>query len=457
MSTLPYGMETWVPVLRGGAPPAAVLHDDDGVDALRAAYRALARGERIAVTADDTRGRGAELDALEAALTPPFRIERFVVFPGTGGGFVLLPTASAAVLRAGLPLLPPGQQRWRAAGLGLGALAPLGLARLLGQAELALITRGEAHSFGAALAKDDEHVAIAAGVPDGRQKLVARIIAAKGPARTIAKLAHRPASVEAVQHERRALERVARFAPELAPRLIDHGVHSGRPWLTQELLEGQRSPDVLHEGHAAFLARLAQGTLSRQPLAHHPLLSAARATLAELDVASDPDWHAELGALAACLAADGASLSTAFAHGDFTPWNLAVSPHGMRAFDWECALEDAPLLFDAFHFHVQTGVLVHRRDGAALLDSLRSVLQGPARELVALGAMAPPDVLRALGLYLLHVTVRDEALQRSAPAAFVQVGWLRRARRELVRRVGGLLRERRMPWDLAGRLQEQVA
>lgn len=454
---LPFGLGSWVPVLRGGAAPVAALRAEDGVAAARERWQALHDGERIALIAEGAPGRQAPLEALEAGLDGPQRVERYVVLPGTGGGFVLLPTADATTFRAGLPLLPAGRRRWSAARLGLGTLAPLGVARKLGFTELAVVTRGEHRSLASALAAEDEHLALAGGVPDARQKIVARVLGPEGAVRAFAKLAHRPDSIPAIHDERRALARVAEVAPELAPRLVQQGERDGRPWFTQELLAGHRSPDVIHEGHAAFLARLQIATLASARLAEHPLVTGALERLDTLDRASNPEWHAEMQSLADLLAADTGELATNLAHGDFTSWNLAVGPHGMRAFDWEAFVEDAPALYDLFHFHFQTGVLVHRRAGGALLDSLGPVLARPAQQLVTGAGLTAPDVLRALAVYLLHISVREELLQRRAPAPFVQVGWLRRARRELVRLVTGALRSRRAPWGLRGTAGGRVA
>lgn len=445
-----FGVESWVPVLRGGAAPSATITADDGPDAVRAATTTSVDGDRVVLIADGAPGREAPLAALEEALQGRHTLERFVVFPGTGGGIVLLSTASAAAVRGGLPLLPSGRRRWSAAQLGLSTLAPLGVARRIGLPELAIATRGERRSLEGAVVAEEHTLAVASGVPDARQKFVARVLRANGDPQQFVKLAHTPASVAAIRIECAALARIATIAPELAPRLLQRGESHGLPWFIEEVLDGQRSPDVFHAGHAAFLARLAAAQYPAGKrnlrLAEHPTLLNSLELLDTLDAGDDPEWHSEMTALAEHLADDVGELATGHAHGDFTSWNLAVGPHGMRAFDWEAFLEEAPALYDVFHFHMQCGVLVYRRDGAALLESLGAVLARPARQLVEGAAQSVQDILRALALYLLHVTVRDEAQQRLAPALFVQIGWQRRARREVARHVLALLRARRSPW-----------
>ena len=50
---------------------------------------------------------------------------------------------------------------------------------------------------------------------------------------------------------------------------------------------------------------------------------------------------------------------TSVGHGDFTPWNMYLTKQKLHVYDWELS-ERLPLLFDAFHFIIQSGVLVRR-------------------------------------------------------------------------------------------------
>ena len=53
------------------------------------------------------------------------------------------------------------------------------------------------------------------------------------------------------------------------------------------------------------------------------------------------------------------TISVAMAHGDFTPWNTYTTKHKVYVYDWELA-EELPLLYDAFHYIFQTGILVKK-------------------------------------------------------------------------------------------------
>lgn len=53
------------------------------------------------------------------------------------------------------------------------------------------------------------------------------------------------------------------------------------------------------------------------------------------------------------------TISVAIAHGDFTPWNSYTTKDTIYVYDWELAAE-LPLLYDAFHYIFQTGILVKK-------------------------------------------------------------------------------------------------
>ena len=53
------------------------------------------------------------------------------------------------------------------------------------------------------------------------------------------------------------------------------------------------------------------------------------------------------------------TVQLSIAHGDLTPWNSYLSKEALHVYDWELA-ENLPLLYDAFHFIFQTGILIHR-------------------------------------------------------------------------------------------------
>jgi hypothetical protein len=96
-------------------------------------------------------------------------------------------------------------------------------------------------------------------------------------------------------------------------------------------------------------------------------------------------------------------------HGDLVPWNLARLGHRLYAWDWETSTPDAPLGFDALHFHFQVAFVARHYplEQAVALAARRA---RPALE--ALGIPADPRGLLAL-LHLVELSVRHEEARSS--------------------------------------------
>ena len=96
-------------------------------------------------------------------------------------------------------------------------------------------------------------------------------------------------------------------------------------------------------------------------------------------------------------------------HGDFAPWNLARLGGRLFVWDWEDSAPQAPVGFDAVHFHFQVAFVARRfpLDQAAL-SGLKA---RPALE--ALGIAAPTHRLIAT-LHLLELSARHAEASSSA-------------------------------------------
>lgn len=57
-------------------------------------------------------------------------------------------------------------------------------------------------------------------------------------------------------------------------------------------------------------------------------------------------------------------------HGDFTPWNMFMSEECLNVYDWEMSSEKAPLLYDIFHFFLQTEIMVHNSSIETIQENL---------------------------------------------------------------------------------------
>ncbi len=460
---LGYGLESWYPVVRGGAPPVAFFDalDSRSHASLCKRWAALAAGERVAVWTCAPPGSRPDTSVLERDLKDSGYVERFVVFPGTGGSFTLLPTVDGGALRGGMALLPRGRARGRALWSTLHVLSPLGIAQRLGRPELAVWTKGAATN-----GSDDLPIlpvagslAVAAGVPGRNQKIIVRAADRRGTGRAILKIGRNLRSNDSVLREAKALVRIAELLLDRAPGLLGEGMRGERCWMAQEIVHGRHGGDVLTPAHVELLIELGGATRDEAPLEAIAAYDDSRRHLAVLEPSFDPDWHAEYSCLAAALldASDGRKLPLTAAHGDFTPWNVKAHRGRIRAFDWEFFEEQSAALQDALHFHVQTQVLVRQRPGERIFDEFAAFFQGPVKALVQALDLTAPDVLRLLGLYVLHEGTSAEVFERAQPAPFEQASWLRRARRALCRRLTGLLSERTLPDWLPGPHVERTA
>ncbi|OUJ69831.1 hypothetical protein [Hymenobacter crusticola] len=112
------------------------------------------------------------------------------------------------------------------------------------------------------------------------------------------------------------------------------------------------------------------------------------------------------------------TITLAFAHGDFTPWNCWLAPDHLALYDLEFALPEAPLLYDLFHFHVQQGILVSRQSAA----ELRKQLWQQARTHFA--SISEQQLQLALRLYLLHQISHFLLVYHAQQEWHTQVQWL---------------------------------
>lgn len=69
-------------------------------------------------------------------------------------------------------------------------------------------------------------------------------------------------------------------------------------------------------------------------------------------------------------------LPTYIAHGDFTSWNMYLSNEKLHVYDWELSGR-LPLLYDAFHFIFQSGVLIERAPYATLRERVLALKNEP--------------------------------------------------------------------------------
>jgi hypothetical protein len=97
-------------------------------------------------------------------------------------------------------------------------------------------------------------------------------------------------------------------------------------------------------------------------------------------------------------------------HGDLVPWNLARLGHRLYAWDWESSAPDAPLGFDALHFHFQVAFVAR---GYPLEQAARLAAEAARPALAELGLPTSTGRLVAT-LHLLELSLRHEEARSSS-------------------------------------------
>lgn len=385
-------------------------------------------------------GNAWVFERLPASLRGSTRLActRWLRFPGTGGGYVLLDANSPAVFRAGTRLLPRGRAWTRVASALVATSSRVHAHTRLAPGEFVLVERADeprtlARAAGALPDRFARfgglpaglHFNIASGVPGRDQKSIVQLVSARGDVVAFAKIAHNDATRALVRGEARILARLSELGIE-APRLfgLESAVHG--TLLVQSALTGARSPGRLERAHASYLASIERATRRDVRLDELPSHRAALERLERLAPRAEPEWLASLRALARLVGrlAGSAPVPVALAHGDFTPWNVVVEHGRASAFDWEHARELAPLGHDALHFVLQQAILVERVPDERLWSHVE-------RALASAGNSRQLDLF-ALASYLLDQSTSDEERELEQRSPFPQVAWLRAARASLV-------------------------
>lgn len=100
-------------------------------------------------------------------------------------------------------------------------------------------------------------------------------------------------------------------------------------------------------------------------------------------------------------------INIGMAHGDFTPWNTFMHKGKLALIDWEFARMDMPLGFDFFHFHLQSGIMLHRKQWQEIRKDINAALTPEVLNL--LFKNEKEDVDFYLKLYLIyHITYHLE-------------------------------------------------
>jgi hypothetical protein len=339
------------------------------------------------------------------------QMREYLRLPTTGGGFLLASLASRQVFTESLGDLPISRTRWKVAREVLKGLARVGLHRRLGLPQLSVFLGASSEAAG-------RDYSIQTGVPGGGQKLIVREHRGQCDRAAIWKVGQAGLPAQLVQTEAQALTWLNQQGTgALGPKLYGAGESLGASWIRMEELIGERPGVALGDPAERFTRQLASAAPQRRLIESSPWYSRVCAGQVAIEQAA-PDVVARTRSALEQVVAKAGAVEMDFhpAHGDFTPWNTRQAGPELRAFDWEFFQPDAPLLFDHYHWIVQTSVLMRR---ASPDQVYRTVLDGVMRrqrscELAKLH----------FAMYLIDVLVREELVFLQGRPDFPQVQWL---------------------------------
>ncbi len=203
--------------------------------------------------------------------------------------------------------------------------------------------------------------ALLIGSPGALRKCVLQAMRPNGDVLAYVKVPLTEAAGESVRYEAFVIAHLTAF--ESMQGCVPQVLYAGECERMHILVEAPgptgRSPFHFGRAHEEFLRRLA---------AVHPV------TLPGEEVANDvaalleesPRVHRNLRAVArralhvATDALRGIPVPCGLIHGDFAPWNMRRR-NPLYVFDWERARYNTPVVWDKFHFNVQSACLLHRR------------------------------------------------------------------------------------------------
>jgi hypothetical protein len=241
------------------------------------------------------------------------------------------------------------------------------------------------------------------GATRANHKPVLQLLTPRGEAAGFAKISVSPLTRDLIRAERAALDSLAAESLRhlTIPRVLHHGQWRGRDVLVLSALPVWRRRKRLRPGQlaAAMTEITAVGGATRGRLAGSPYLTRLRARLQS--VPPGPDREALDVALDKLAAADPA-LSFGAWHGDWTGWNMALTPDGLLVWDWERFAHPVPAGFDALHYGLQTAAVRRRQAPTA---AAAECVTTAAAALAPFGVPAAEARLTAV-LYLAELSVR---------------------------------------------------
>jgi hypothetical protein len=285
--------------------------------------------------------------------------EPYFVIPGNCGPRWLIPAqsrASAPVLSAWRPYSISGRAKW----LAIRIAARAGLLRFVGSVSSVAISRtGSLRWFErCAVQSRTGEIVILVGNPSPSRKLIVFLLDDAHRIAAVLKVGLTAAGGVNVLYEAEVLSKLERYS--WAPKVLS--VHPDQRAAAQEYVHGDLADRRFRPDYLNLLCHLPRSG-SFMNLAN--LAQAMAKTLSPLKAELDAIAPDVLSRSLACLDLDIA-VPTMLVHGDFTPWNIRITPESSYVLvDWESADFAGLPGHDLFHFQFSNDRLFSSRKGSS--------------------------------------------------------------------------------------------
>jgi hypothetical protein len=206
------------------------------------------------------------------------------------------------------------------------------------------------------------------GTPGKFRKLTVQVMRPDGEILGYIKLPLTPEASERIRRESTVLEQLNNSADlrSQVPTLLYAGAWSSGHFLFQSGGPAELGPIQFGPLCRNFLNKL--WNFKRVDKPGSALVEEVGERWRRVESKLDASWRALAAAVLtrASDALQNVNVRCGIMHGDFAPWNTRLSNGQLYVFDWESATEDAPRLWDVFHYHAQVGSLLRRRVGTGL-------------------------------------------------------------------------------------------
>jgi thymidylate kinase len=217
------------------------------------------------------------------------------------------------------------------------------------------------------------------GTPGVQRSILVALIV-KNKVTQFLKIPTNNASTQLIEHEKEAILSLRSISTPLL-KVPDFFLTKNSDALLMENLQKNNSirTDEFKTIHAKFIADNFTKNIKKTKLMNCEFWFKTKTSFELSRFSANPQLSklGQLGRKVIKLIDERIDICTHWAHGDFTPWNMVITGNKIALYDWELFKDQAPALFDLFHFHYQKGILMDHSSLDTIQMQLDSTFQIP--------------------------------------------------------------------------------